>query len=168
MTSTRLRNEIFQRLIWGHGKSAADSEPGCSCFMCRTWTRARTEQCCSIPAAFPGRMLSLQLSPPHARAVLSDVAVNLPQALWETLHNLIRNSSPENAYFGAFNHFKRKLHIKCYRIGRKSAEFQGLLIFFYSAPSLKILMVSPILNSAGLFHRGNMSFIFFTLLTEQI
>lgn len=39
--------------------------------------------------------------------------------------------------------------------------------FFYSPLSLKILIVSPVLNST-VFHRENLSFIFFMVLTEQI
>lgn len=34
--------------------------------------------------------------------------------------------------WGLFNrfHFNRKLHIKCYRKDRKSAEFQGVALIF--------------------------------------
>lgn len=166
----RLRTEIFQRLIWCYGEqhSIVESEPGWGSFVCRKRSRGCTEGCCCRPSRADPLTATQSTTCQIQNFQMLQLTCHIPYE--KVLHNLIGNSllMPILGLFKNFNS-NRKLHIKCCRIDRKSAEFQGVvLIFFYSSLSLKVLKISPMLNSAGLFHRENLSFIFFTVSTEQI
>lgn len=56
--------------------------------------------------------------------------------------------------------FDRTLQIKCYLMNRKSVEFRRQLCFYLEFLILEDPLVSPMFNSAGVFHRENLSFIF--------